>query len=78
MKRIIKTDEQLYIDWVKDVPEWLTTMPLNQENLDRYKATLHYSMAKMTDSMGVVGDELSTIFKPVIDALNKAGKKKST
>ncbi len=42
IKRELKTDEQLYIDWASNNPDWLEDMPLNKKNLEMFKKTLKY------------------------------------
>lgn len=58
MKRKPKTDEQLYVEWASDIPNWLEDMPLNKKNLEIFKKTLSYQRMKIDDAFGVFADEL--------------------
>lgn len=53
MRRVAKTPEQLYIDWVSVDPNWLENMPLNKENFDRYLKTFDYALRSLNDKLGV-------------------------
>lgn len=52
IKRELKTDEQLYIDWASNNPDCLEDMPLNKKNLEMFKKTTSYAFAKMIDALG--------------------------
>ncbi len=69
IKRKPKTDEQLYIDWASEVPNWLEEMPLNKGNLERYKKTFDFAFRRMGDRFGVFADTLMDM--PEIKALQK-------
>ena len=69
IKRKLKTDEQLYIDWASEVPNWLEEMPLTKGNLERYKKTMDFTIRRLGDRLGVFADTLMDT--PEIKALQK-------
>ena len=69
IKRVQKTDAQLYIDWASADPDWLENMPLTEKNLEAYKKTIDFSMRKINDCFGVIAHEIMD--SPVFKALEK-------
>jgi hypothetical protein len=73
IKRQRKTPEQIYIDYWSTVPGWVEKMPLNKENLERFKKTSDFAVMNFNNAWDVFVDEV--LDSPAIKALEKLADK---
>jgi hypothetical protein len=72
-KRTRKTPEQIYVDYWSTVPNWVEKMPLNKENLERFKKSSDFARLDLGNAFGVFVDELFDT--PLFKALKKMADK---